>query len=71
MIKRNSDTSTLSYSILVDFHNPLILFTSPFAEQALVAVTNNSGGSDSEQKDKLETFTFFTKFLAFGFTKLQ
>ena len=71
MIKRNSDTSTSLYFIIVDFHNPLIFFTSPFAEQVLAAVTNNSGGSNGEQKDKLNTFKFFRKFLAFGFTKLQ
>lgn len=45
-----------------DYHNPLIF------SSVLVVVIGN--GSVSEQKEKLEAFEFFKKFLVFGSTRL-
>ena len=48
----------------VDCHNPLIFCS--------VSVSCcDGGGSGSEQKDKLDAFEFFRKFLVFGSTRLQ
>lgn len=54
-----------------DFHNPLMFRNSPLAQQVFVVVIDNGGGSDSEQKDKLDTYKVFRKFLVLGFTCLQ
>lgn len=54
-----------------DFHNPLMFCNSPLAQEVFVAVIDNGGGSDSKQKDKLDTWKFFRKFLVLGFTRLQ
>lgn len=54
-----------------EFHNPLIFCNLSLAQQVFIAVIDNGGGSDSEKKDKLDTFKFFRKFLVVGFTRLQ
>lgn len=55
---------------LADFSQSTNTLQFTLAQQVLVAVTDNDSDSNSEQKDKLDTFKIFRKFLVFGFTTL-